>query len=73
MPEPDDDCREIARQAERDHPRWIVIFGAFSRQYVAFPRFPAERSWLQSRDPEELARKMDEAERPLAFPGSRSG
>jgi hypothetical protein len=38
----DDDARELARRIEREHPRWIVMFGAFTKQFICFPRFPAE-------------------------------
>jgi hypothetical protein len=37
----DDEAREQARRIEREHPRWIVIFGAFTKQFICFPRFPA--------------------------------
>jgi hypothetical protein len=32
---------QTAEQIERDHPRWMVIYGFHSREYVAFPLFPA--------------------------------
>jgi hypothetical protein len=38
----DDDARELAWRIEREHPRWIVVFGAFIKQFICFPRFPAE-------------------------------
>jgi hypothetical protein len=39
---PDDDAaRDAARQIERDNPRWIVVFGSFTKQFVCFPRFRA--------------------------------
>jgi len=37
----DDEARELARRIEREHPRWIVMFGAFTKQFICFPRFPA--------------------------------
>jgi len=33
--------QQTARQIETQHPGWIVIWGAYSRQYVAFPLFPS--------------------------------
>jgi len=30
---------QLAAQIEADNPRWIVMFGIYSRQFVAFPRF----------------------------------
>ena len=37
----DDEGREIAEELEQQHPRWIVIFGAFTREFVCIPRFAA--------------------------------
>jgi hypothetical protein len=37
----DDGAREIARRIELEYPRWIVVFGAFTKQFICFPRFPA--------------------------------
>ncbi len=33
--------RQTAQQIQRDHPRWMVVYGAYTREYVAFPLFPA--------------------------------
>jgi len=42
MPNPDDQaCHDIAKQMEQDNPRWIVLFGVFSKEFVGFPRFSA--------------------------------
>jgi hypothetical protein len=35
----DDTARDAARQIEHDNPRWIVVFGIFTRQFICFPRF----------------------------------
>jgi len=37
----DNEGREIAEELEQQHPRWIVIFGAFTREFVCIPRFAA--------------------------------
>jgi len=37
----DDACREIAKELEQQHPRWIVIFGTFTREFFCLPRFAA--------------------------------
>jgi hypothetical protein len=37
----DDEGREIAEELEQQYPRWIVIFGAFTREFVCIPRFAA--------------------------------
>lgn len=31
--------RQVAENLESGYPRWIVVFGVFTRQFVAFPRF----------------------------------
>jgi hypothetical protein len=31
--------RRIAGRLGEDNPSWIVLFGIYSRQFVAFPRF----------------------------------
>jgi hypothetical protein len=37
----DDAGREIAKQLERQHPLWIVIYGTFTEEFVCLPRFAA--------------------------------
>ena len=32
---------QTAEQIERDRPRWLIIFGCYSHEFVAFPLFPA--------------------------------
>lgn len=34
------EMKRVAEQLESENPRWIVIFGEYSREFVAFPRFP---------------------------------
>lgn len=35
--------KQIAERLEKDNPRWIVVFGEYTKQFVAFPRFPVPR------------------------------
>ena len=37
----DQDLREVAAQAERENPLWIVMFGSYTQEFVCFPRFAA--------------------------------
>jgi hypothetical protein len=37
------EMRRIAGRMEEDNPSWIVVFGVFTREFVAFPRFDAPR------------------------------
>jgi hypothetical protein len=39
--EDNDACREIAKELEQQHPRWIVIFGTFTKEFLCLPRFAA--------------------------------
>jgi len=37
----DEEPHAAAERIERENPRWIVVFGVFTKQFVGFPRFPA--------------------------------
>jgi hypothetical protein len=37
------EMRRIAGQLEEDNPSWIVVFGVYTRQFIAFPRFDSPR------------------------------
>jgi hypothetical protein len=60
----DDACREIAEKLEQQHPRWIVIFGTFTREFICLPRF-AVPSGLKvvAIYPEAAADRMSKMER----------
>jgi hypothetical protein len=55
--------REAARQLERQHPGWIVLWGIYTRQYVAFPLFrvPPE-TVITAYYPPALAERMQAVE-----------
>jgi hypothetical protein len=38
-----DDMLRIATELESENPLWLVVFGIYTRQFVAFPRFRAPR------------------------------
>jgi hypothetical protein len=64
MSSADDDARELARRIEREHPRWIVMFGAFTKQFICFPRFPvAPGTVVVASYPGTLPARMKYAER----------
>ncbi len=47
--------RRIAVQIERSCPRWLVMWGCYSRLYWAFPRFPTPHGIIvNARDPDSL-------------------
>jgi hypothetical protein len=35
----EEDHREQAERLDRDNPRWMVVWGTFSHEFVAFPLF----------------------------------
>lgn len=64
----ENDRRQGAARIERDHPNWIVHFGVYTREYVAFPRFETpEPVRLKSRDPGKFAALIRDAERYLGI------
>jgi hypothetical protein len=54
----------MANELESENPLWIVVFGTFSRQFVAFPRFTVPTGTMAvARCPRALAEKMRRVER----------
>ena len=64
---PDDAARyETAQSIQQANPDWLVMWGVYTHQYVAFPLFRApEGCIVQSASPDELFQRMRDAE--LAF------
>jgi hypothetical protein len=63
-PSHEDACRRAAARLQRDHQHWMVMWGCYTRRYVAFPLFPAPRGTiLTAVAPAELAAKMRRQER----------
>jgi hypothetical protein len=58
-----EDHQEQATKLDQDNPRWLVLWGTFSLQFVAFPLFDVPcRVVLCSRTTPELIRQMRQAE-----------
>ena len=57
-----DEMRGIARRLESANPLWIVVFGIYTREFVAFPRF-AEGAFIAATYPEALPGRMRQVER----------
>ena len=54
----------IADKLESENPLWIVVFGTYSRQFVAFPRFNAPMGTMAvARYPGALTERMRRIER----------
>lgn len=63
-PNNEDACRTAAAQLQRDHKHWLVMWGCYTRNYVAFPLFAAPRGTiLTAAAPAEMAAKMRRQER----------
>jgi hypothetical protein len=63
----EDACRRAAAQLQHDHEHWLVMWGCYTRSYVAFPLFPAPPGTiLTARTPADLAAKMRRQERSAA-------
>jgi hypothetical protein len=55
--------RRIAEELERVHPAWMILWGGYSQGFWAFPLFGPGGLYLAHRDPPELERLMNAAER----------
>ena len=63
---PDDECRELAQQIEEQRPGWLVLWGCYSKRFVAFPLFPVQRrTILVMSYPDALVARMEQVERVL--------
>jgi hypothetical protein len=68
----DPDQRELAARIERFFPRWMVMWGAYSRQFWAYPRFRVPRGTIaHAAKPDDLACMMREIQRSAAMAGAR--
>ena len=53
-----------AAQLQRDHKHWLVMWGCYTRTYIAFPLFAAPRGTiLTAAAPAEMVAKMRRQER----------
>ena len=64
----DEECREIARDIEQESHGWFVVWGVYSRQFVAFPLFDAPQGTILTANyPDALAGRMEETRRKLGY------
>jgi hypothetical protein len=55
--------RRIAALIERDNPRWMVVWGVYSRVFWAYPKFDLpQRMILHHEDPNQLVAYMRQVE-----------
>lgn len=63
--------RQVAVNLESGYPRWIVVFGIYSRQFVAFPRFSVPAGTMAVANyPGALTARMLDIERMVQGHGS---
>lgn len=59
---PDDaEGNDIARRLEHEHPNWVVVFGAYSRQFTCLPGFAGQM--ITASYPNAAAERMAQEER----------
>ena len=52
------DGQRTAARLEEQNPCWMIIFGSYTREYVAFPLFGAPGCFVAATEARELARHM---------------
>ena len=63
-PSDEDGCRRAAAQLQHEHERWLVMWGCYTRAFIAFPLFAAPPGTiLTAAAPAEMAAKMSSQER----------
>jgi len=58
-------CRADARAIQEKRPGWLILYGCYTKTYVAFPLFTTRRRgiWVTGYTPRSLLPGLDEAER----------
>jgi hypothetical protein len=70
----DEACREIAQHIESECPHWIVIFGVYTKQFVAFPLFDAPPgTTVTGFYPDSLIKRLRNIEQRLRNPRQEGG
>jgi hypothetical protein len=56
---------QVAERIERDNPDWVVLYGSYTREFVAFPVYPdaPDNSYCSAKDPAALDGHIREMER----------
>ena len=66
------DMRLLAQRLEQENPSWIVLYGAYSKEFVAFPRFTAPRGTIvATRHPGALPTRLRQIEQQAASAGNQ--
>jgi hypothetical protein len=60
----EDECRTVAERINHARPGWLVLWGQYTREFVAFPLFDTPgRLLVHAGFPDALVARMDEVER----------
>jgi hypothetical protein len=56
---------QVAERLELDNPDWVIMYGSYTREFVAFPVYPdaPDNSYCSAKDPAALDDHIREAER----------
>jgi hypothetical protein len=56
---------QVAERLEEDNPDWVIMYGIYSREFVAFPVYPdaPENCYCSAKDPAALDDHIRETER----------
>jgi hypothetical protein len=66
IPADEEECQAIATEMQRRRPEWMILFGCYTRHFVAFPSFAVRRRIIViAYYPDALVARLDEAERPF--------
>ncbi|HEX3749578.1 MAG TPA: hypothetical protein VHW06_03355 [Streptosporangiaceae bacterium] len=56
---------QVAERLDQDNPDWIVMYGSYTREFVAFPVYPdaPDNCYCSAKDPAALDGHIRETER----------
>jgi hypothetical protein len=56
---------QVAERLEENNPDWVIMYGSYSREFVAFPVYPdaPDNSYCSAKDPSALGDHIRETER----------
>jgi hypothetical protein len=56
---------QVAERLEENNPEWVIMYGSYSREFVAFPVYPdaPDNSYCSAKDPGALDDHIRETER----------
>jgi hypothetical protein len=70
----DDACRAVAEDIQRQRPDWLVLWGLYSKRFVAFPKFAVrQRTIVIAHYPDALLARLDEVEQRLRIQPEQEG